>query len=94
MGGSLIKHGGQNPLEAARLGCKVIHGPNISNFMEVYNLLKKNNISSQINNLNNAKAIINKNLNNNYNYKKITKRLNSIGNEVLIKNKKEISKYI
>ena len=62
--------------------------------MEVYNLLKKNNISSQINNLNNAKAIINKNLNNKYNYKKITKRLNSIGNEVLIKNKKEISKYI
>ena len=93
-GGSIITHGGQNPLEAARLGCKVIHGPNISNFMEVYNLLKKNNISSQINNLNNAKAIINKNLNNNYNYKKITKRLNSIGNEVLIKNKKEISKYI
>ena len=76
------------------MGCKVIHGPNISNFMEVYNLLKKNNISSQINNLNNAKAIINKNLNNKYNYKKITKRLNSIGNEVLIKNKKEISKYI
>ena len=94
LGGSLIQHGGQNPLEAARLGCKVIHGPNISNFMEVYNLLKKNNISSQINNLNNAKAIINKNLNNKYNYKKITKRLNSIGNEVLIKNKKEISKYI
>ena len=94
LGGSLIQHGGQNPLEAARLGCKVIHGPNISNFMEVYNLLKKNNISSQINNLNNAKAIINKNLNNKYNYKKIAKRLNSIGNEVLIKNKKEISKYI
>ena len=94
LGGSLIQHGGQNPLEAARLGCKVIHGPNISNFIEVYNLLKKNNISSQTNNLNNAKAIINKNLNNKYNYNKITKRLNSIGNEVLIKNKKEISKYI
>ena len=76
------------------MGCKVIHGPNISNFIEIYNLLKKNNISSQINKLKNAKAIINKNLNNKYNYKKIAKILNSIGNEVLIKNKKEISKYI
>ena len=42
LGGSLIQHGGQNPLEAARLGCKVIHGPNISNFLEVYTLLNKN----------------------------------------------------
>ena len=47
-GGSLIQHGGQNPLESARLGCKVIHGPNINNFLEVYSLLSKNNISSKI----------------------------------------------
>ena len=76
------------------MGCKVIHGPSIYNFREVYSLLKKNNISSQIRDLKDANTIINKNLNNKYNYNKITKRLNSIGNEVLIKNKKEISKYI
>ena len=29
MGGSLIAHGGQNPLEPAKFGCKIIHGPNI-----------------------------------------------------------------
>ena len=29
LGGSIIKHGGQNPLEAVRFGCKVLHGPNI-----------------------------------------------------------------
>ena len=28
LGGSLIKHGGQNPIEPARLGCNIIHGPN------------------------------------------------------------------
>ena len=44
LGGSLIPHGGQNPLEAARLGCKILHGSNISNFIEIYSLLKKNNI--------------------------------------------------
>ena len=29
MGGSIAKHGGQNPLEPAKLGCKIIHGPNV-----------------------------------------------------------------
>ncbi|MDC1025659.1 3-deoxy-D-manno-octulosonic acid transferase, partial [Candidatus Pelagibacter sp.] len=32
LGGSLIKHGGQNPLEAVRYNCNILHGPNISNF--------------------------------------------------------------
>mgnify|MGYP001404728139 CR=1 FL=1 len=45
MGGSLIMHGGQNPLEPAKLGCKIIHGPHISNFEEIYKKLKLMNIS-------------------------------------------------
>ena len=39
MGGSLIKHGGQNPLEAAKLGCKIIHGPFITNFSDIFKSL-------------------------------------------------------
>ena len=35
----MIKHGGQNPLEAARYGCRILHGPNIWNFNEIYKLL-------------------------------------------------------
>jgi 3-deoxy-D-manno-octulosonic-acid transferase len=34
IGGSLIPHGGQNPLEAARLGCAILHGPHVFNFSE------------------------------------------------------------
>lgn len=34
MGGSLIPHGGQNPLEPARLGCAVLFGPQMFNFSE------------------------------------------------------------
>ena len=34
VGGSLIPHGGQNPLEPARLGCAVLHGPHMENFHE------------------------------------------------------------
>ena len=94
LGGSLIQHGGQNPLESARLGCKVIHGPNIDNFLEVYSLLNKNNISSKIRTISQAKDIVKKNINNKFSSKKIIKKLNSIGNEVLLNNQKEINKYI
>ena len=41
---------GQNPLEAAYLGCKIYHGPYIYNFKEVYKILSQNKISKKINN--------------------------------------------
>ncbi|HJM93756.1 MAG: 3-deoxy-D-manno-octulosonic acid transferase [Alphaproteobacteria bacterium] len=34
IGGSLIEHGGQNPLEAARLGSALLFGPSMFNFTE------------------------------------------------------------
>jgi len=36
MGGSLVPHGGQNPIEAIKLGAAILHGPFISNFAEIY----------------------------------------------------------
>ncbi len=36
MGGSLASHGGQNPIEAIRLGAAILHGPNVWNFAEIY----------------------------------------------------------
>ena len=51
MGKSLLKKfekiGGQNPIEAAKLGCKIYHGPFTYNFREIYNQLKKLNISKR-----------------------------------------------
>jgi 3-deoxy-D-manno-octulosonic-acid transferase len=41
MGGSLIRHGGQNPLEAVIFGKPIITGPHIFNFQEVYHDLVK-----------------------------------------------------
>jgi 3-deoxy-D-manno-octulosonic-acid transferase len=35
IGGSLVPHGGQNPLEAARLGCPPVFGPYTANFDEI-----------------------------------------------------------
>ena len=39
MGGSLVPHGGQNPIEAVKLGASIVHGPHVFNFTEVYEAL-------------------------------------------------------
>ena len=44
----LIKVGGQNPIEAAKLGCFIFHGPFVYNFAEIYEYLKKNQFCEEI----------------------------------------------
>jgi 3-deoxy-D-manno-octulosonic-acid transferase len=39
IGGSLVGHGGQNPIEAAKLGAAILHGPHVWNFAEIYTAL-------------------------------------------------------
>jgi 3-deoxy-D-manno-octulosonic-acid transferase len=41
IGGSLVGHGGQNPIEAGKLGAAILHGPHVWNFAEVYAALDK-----------------------------------------------------
>ncbi len=41
MGGSLIPHGGQNPIEPIKLGAPVVHGPHVENFADLYEALDK-----------------------------------------------------
>lgn len=36
VGGSLVQHGGQTPIEAAKLGAVVLHGPHVWNFGALY----------------------------------------------------------
>ena len=44
--------GGQNPIEAAKLNCKIYHGPYVKNFEEIYKLLEESKISKKIYSLN------------------------------------------
>ena len=92
MGGSMIKHGGQNPLEPARLGNYIISGPNIENFKEIYKFLEKNRMSIRTSNTTKIKKIISMRLNkkfSNNNKKKIFR----IGDKILKKNFSYISEY-
>ena len=90
LGGSLISHGGQNPLEAARYGCNIIHGPHIQNFKEIYDFLKKNKISQKINNEKQILNLLNKNFSKIENTKIIQKKLDYIGQKILKNTLKEI----
>ena len=85
--------GGQNPIEAAKLGCKIYHGPYVYNFKEIYDSFEKNNISKRIMNyeelsdnliedLNNSKKDRNKNINiiNALSQKTLASTMNNINN--------------
>ena len=90
LGGSLIKHGGQNPLEATRYGCNILHGPNIENFSEIYNYLKKNKISQKINSQKKLVNTLSKLLKKKPNSKRTQHRLKLIGQKILNSTLKEI----
>ena len=92
LGGSLIEHGGQNPLEATRYGCKVLHGPNVSNFSEIYKFLNKKKLSKKISNQDQLINCVIKYINSKNNSKKIIKDLHLIGMNILNKTYKEINK--
>ena len=91
----LQKVGGQNPIEAAKLGCKIYHGPHVYNFKEIYDLLKSYKISEEINNvaeLSEKLANDLKELKNNEN--KIPNSINDMGDKILSDTTKEIKKYL
>ena len=90
IGGSLIKHGGQNPLEAVRYGCNIMHGPNISNFKEIYEFLKKKNVSNKVIDQKDLASVLDKTLKKKNRSKKIIQNLHFVGADILNKTYKEI----
>ena len=93
MGKSIHGYGGQNPIEAARLGNRIIHGPNIANFIEVYHFLKKHGISTKIKTYKDLEKLVVK-FNRKKNYSnQIIKKLAYTGKQILLNNEKEINKY-
>jgi 3-deoxy-D-manno-octulosonic-acid transferase len=48
IGGSLVPHGGQNPVEAIKLGTAVLTGPNWQNFRDSYTQLLKAGAAKEV----------------------------------------------
>ena len=89
LGGSIIKRGGQNPLEAARYGARILHGPNIDNFKDVYKALSSLKASKKITSPNELASLIifkrNKNLGS---------KIKKIGGKILKETINELDKLI
>ena len=99
MGKSMIKKlekvSGQNPIEAAKLGCKIYHGPYVYNFKEIYDLLKSYKISEEIYNYKELSKKLADDLKDSKNdQNKITNSINDLGQRILDNSVEEINKFL
>ena len=80
-----LKHvSGQDPIEAAKLSCKIYHGPFVSNFEEIYQLLNELKISKTIYNETELSDCLIEDLNNfSKTYDKNISTINSLGEKIL-----------
>ncbi len=93
VGGSIVNRGGQNPLEAVRMGNYVMHGRKVHNFKEIYKELKNLKISSEIKNIDQMEKVFVKNHNYKISKSKINK-INYLGAKIFENNVKEIKNYL
>ena len=92
---NLASEGGQNPMEAAKLGCKVYHGDYIYNFRDIYKMLEENNISKKVTDCNElAKNLENDFINTNEEFDKFTIFINNLENKILNNTMRIIKRFI
>jgi len=92
---SLIKDSGQNPIEPARLGCKIFHGPNVSNFFEIYEYLNTLGVTKEINNSDELSlSLIEEFKYDNAKNDMIVEKIENYGQNILNNTVKELKKYI
>ena len=92
---SLIMDSGQNPIEPARLGCKIFHGPNVSNFVEIYEYLRTLGVTKQVNNSNELSISLIEEFEENKGEKSnIKEEIDNYGQNILNNVIEELKKYI
>ena len=93
IGGSLVNHGGQNPIEVACNNSIIFHGPYTHNFTEIYNFLNKENVAFKINSQTELINELKEKLNNIKDIN-IKEKLIKIGDEILSSIIKKLDQYI
>ncbi len=86
---------GQNPLEAAKLRCKIYHGPYVYNFSDIYEILKNNKISFVINNYNELSNYLKNDFElQNKDKSKTSEIIKELGNKTLVDTLKNINRFM
>jgi 3-deoxy-D-manno-octulosonic-acid transferase len=93
VGGSLINHGGQNPIEVAYNNSLIFHGPYIHNFTEIYNFLNKENVSFEVKSVKELIDHLDVNINS-PKRNNMKEKIINMGNEILSKTIKKLDQYI
>ena len=92
---SLTKDSGQNPIEPARLGCKIFHGPYVSNFAEIYKYFNELGISKEVNSSNELSlSLVEEFKDNKPKNPEIAEKIETYGQNILNNVTMEIKKYI
>jgi len=92
---SLTKDSGQNPIEPARLGCKIFHGPYVSNFAEIYKYFNELGISKEVNSSNELSlSLVEEFKDNKPKNPEIAEKIKIYGQNILNNVTMEIKKYI
>ena len=92
---ALTKDSGQNPIEPARLGCKIFHGPYVSNFAEIYKYFNELGISKEVNSSNELSlSLVEEFKDNKPKNPEITEKIETYGQNILNNVTMEIKKYI
>ena len=99
IGKSIIKKlkndSGQNPIEAAKLNCKIYHGPYVTNFKEIYEILKIESISTEIENFKELSKYLIEDLRNPQKEKlNGSNSIQNLGKQILIETIDVIKKYL
>ena len=92
---ALTKDSGQNPIEPARLGCKIFHGPYVSNFAEIYKYFNELGISKEVNSSNELSlSLVEEFKDNKPKNPEIAEKIETYGQNILNNVTMEIKKYI
>ena len=86
--------GGQNPIEAAKLGCKIYHGPFVYNFKEIYSLLRSYKISHEVKNENDLFIKLMIDFKKTKRRKQLSQKISFMGDKILNNSVKEINKIL
>jgi 3-deoxy-D-manno-octulosonic-acid transferase len=93
IGGSLVNHGGQNPIEVAYNNSLIFHGPYTHNFTEIYNFLNIEGVAFKVKSENDLIDKLKQTFSN-YDNANIKEKITVIGNKILSETIRDLDRYI